>query len=471
MIESIKNKIWEIVQDKEISLVMIFNKKGEILWNKGRQVIGNNVFKGSGFSKTYTQEILRNERFLTAENSFVQINKNLPKSTEHLNIKSLLIIPIEKKHFLYIDSGSRKSFSENEIIRLKTLGEILSEEIVRVENKLSDIGELIGCSEKMLAIQEQMIKYAIVEETILITGESGVGKTHIAELIHNHSGRKGKFITVHTPSLSKNLFESELFGHKKGAFTDAFENKKGLVDEADQGTLFFDEISEVPISFQAKLLRFIDTKKYSIVGDTNEKSANTRIIAATNRNLNEMIKKNHFREDLFFRLQVLEIEIPPLRKRKEDIRLLASNFKNHLQNKTTGEGFFEALQNHDWPGNIRELINVLLKAGLDCQSPINGAEISRIITKSKLRKHTKEESHNNDHIENIIDRIKSGENFFEVAVKPFQDHNLTRDDIKKIIDDFKTGTRGKYINMIDQLNIPQKDYKKFLNFLHWNHLK
>ncbi|UCH96288.1 MAG: sigma-54-dependent Fis family transcriptional regulator, partial [Candidatus Aminicenantes bacterium] len=241
--------------------------------------------------------------------------------------------------------------------------------IDRVKKDDADVGGITGKSEKMKQIRQLVLNYSKENEPVLLLGETGVGKNHTAELIHRHSGREGRFVVASAPNLQEGLFECTLFGHKKGAFTDAKSDRQGLVEEARAGTLFIDEISGVPVSIQARLLRFIESKKYRVLGESFEREANVRIIAASNKDLVKAIENKEFREDLYYRLNVLEIMIPPLRDRKEDIQDFVRHKQTYLKGKEIGPGFMEALYNHEWPGNIRELITVLKRAGICCKSP------------------------------------------------------------------------------------------------------
>jgi transcriptional regulator with PAS, ATPase and Fis domain len=259
----------------------------------------------------------------------------------------------------------------------------MKETIIHKKESEDYINEISGESEEINKVKELIVKYSIEEDPILILGETGVGKSHAAELIHKYSSMSGKFVIADTTIINENLFESEMFGHKKGAFTGAIVDKKGLVDEAKGGTLFIDEIAEVPFSFQAKLLRIIDTKKYRILGETTERKADMRIITATNKVLLKEIEKKEFREDLYYRLNVFQIEIPPLRKRKSDIRALVMERRKYLKGKKIGEEFWKVVCNYDWPGNCRELFTVLKRAGILLNSPIRGADIKSIIDESK----------------------------------------------------------------------------------------
>ena len=222
------------------------------------------------------------------------------------------------------------------------------------------------------AIQEVIVlakKVAPTDANVLLLGETGTGKEVFAQAIHNNSRCSGKqFLALNCSAFSKELLESEIFGHKAGSFTGATKDKKGLIEEANGGTLFLDEIGEIHIDLQSKLLRVLETSEFIKVGDTKSTKVNVRIIAATNRDLKEEIKEGKFREDLFYRLNVFAIQLPSLRERREDIPLLAGNFLKFFAEKTnkhiTGmsKDFTNRLQQQEWKGNIRELKNVIERA-------------------------------------------------------------------------------------------------------------
>ncbi|MDR0534448.1 MAG: sigma-54 dependent transcriptional regulator [Verrucomicrobiales bacterium] len=229
-------------------------------------------------------------------------------------------------------------------------------------DKQYGLESLIGNSSKMAEIFDIIRQVADTKATILIQGESGTGKELVANAIHNLSSRKNKpFMAVHCAALSPQLLESELFGHEKGAFTGAFEKRIGRFEQANHGTIFLDEIGEIDAATQVKLLRVLGERKFERVGSTKTIETDVRVIAATNRNLAEMVKQGSFREDLFYRINVVKIELPPLRERKEDIPLLASSFlkeftkENHKGDLRFSSAAEEALQRYNWPGNVREL--------------------------------------------------------------------------------------------------------------------
>lgn len=243
----------------------------------------------------------------------------------------------------------------------------------------SSLKEMIGKSAAMQKVQEMIRKVAPSRASVLITGESGVGKELVANAIHNLSPRKDKsFIKVHCAALSETLLESELFGHEKGAFTGAEKMQKGRFELAHGGTIFLDEIGEINQSVQIKILRVLQEKKFERVGGEQTIEVDVRIVAATNRNLEEEVKAGRFREDLYYRLNVVHIQVPPLRERKDDIPLLMAGFLEEF-NKENGKEIKgldgkakAAMFRYSWPGNIRELRNCMESAVVMC----SGDEIS-----------------------------------------------------------------------------------------------
>ncbi|MGD8384665.1 MAG: sigma-54 dependent transcriptional regulator [Lysobacterales bacterium] len=228
---------------------------------------------------------------------------------------------------------------------------------------------IIGTSPPMQNVFRLIARGAPTNSTVLLRGESGTGKELIARAIHYNSLRKdGPFVTVDCCSLSENLLESELFGHTKGSFTGAVSNKKGLLEVADGGSLFLDEIGNISLSTQAKLLRFIEEREFKAVGDTRTRTVNIRLITATNKDLEAMVADGSFRDDFYYRINVFPIEVPPLRERREDIPVLAFHFLNLYNSemdrkvKEFSSRAMNLLMNHDWPGNVRELENVVHRA-------------------------------------------------------------------------------------------------------------
>ncbi|MCG7974497.1 MAG: sigma-54 dependent transcriptional regulator [Candidatus Thiodiazotropha taylori] len=238
----------------------------------------------------------------------------------------------------------------------------------QLEQSIQRNSSLVGNSTAMAELKQMIGAVAPNDITVLIQGESGSGKELVARAIHAHSHRKKhNYVAVDCCTLQENLFESELFGHEKGAFTGADKQKKGLIEGAEGGTLFLDEIGEINSSGQAKLLRVLETGQYRRLGSTKDLTANVRIVAATNRDLETMAVEGKFRSDLFFRLNAFNIVIPPLRDRRDDIPELAAHFvKNHTfstrVSKNLSSSAVRSLVSYDWPGNIRELKNVIERA-------------------------------------------------------------------------------------------------------------
>ncbi|MDN3694495.1 sigma-54 dependent transcriptional regulator [Chryseobacterium tructae] len=237
---------------------------------------------------------------------------------------------------------------------------------VQPTSLLKGFERIIGNSPLILHAKKLAEKVALTDAAVLLTGETGTGKEVFANAIHEGSERKkNNFVAINCSAFSKEILESELFGHKQGSFTGALKDKKGLIEEANDGTLFLDEIGEMPIELQAKLLRVLETGEFIKMGETKVSKSDFRLIAATNRNLEEEIKQGNFREDLYFRLNVFEITLPSLRDRKEDLKMLTKNFidlfshKLHLSSIQINPDYYKMLEKNDWKGNIRELRNAI----------------------------------------------------------------------------------------------------------------
>jgi DNA-binding NtrC family response regulator len=236
-----------------------------------------------------------------------------------------------------------------------------------IETKGVETSKIVYCPSKaMKKVYEIAARVAPSDSTILIQGETGVGKDMLAQQIHLSSARKdGSFITLDCGLLSRNLAESELYGHRKGAFSGASETKIGLVERSDQGTLFLDEIGNIDLELQKKFLRFLETRRFRRVGDTKETQVNTRIILATNMDLYNAMEKGEIRKDLLYRMDVISILVPPLRERPEDIPVLANHFLDSHPSKIPGmklmDKSLETLIQYSWPGNVRELKSVINK--------------------------------------------------------------------------------------------------------------
>ncbi len=252
----------------------------------------------------------------------------------------------------------------------------LMDKIQVLENQIReqfDFDEIIGSSPKMIEVLKTISKVSTTQATVLITGQSGTGKELVGKAIHYNSPRKNKsLVTINCGAIPENLQESELFGYKKGAFTGAIQDKKGLIEEADGGTLILDEVGELSPTAQVKLLRFLQNNEVRRVGDTKTSIVDVRIIAMTNRNLEDEVKNNTFREDLFFRLNVVPIILPSLSERPGDIEIMLEHFvkkigkKLHMTKLNITPEAVRLLKIYHWPGNIRELENVLERCAILC---------------------------------------------------------------------------------------------------------
>ena len=274
-----------------------------------------------------------------------------------------------------------KPFKNDEIVLALKKAE--ERESLRRENRAlkeqiqqkAQFESMLAKSEPMLQVFRTIAKIADFKTTVLVTGESGVGKELVARAIHGRGGRRGgPFVAINCGAIPENLLESELFGHKKGAFTDANADRRGLFEEATGGTLFLDEIGELPLNLQVKLLRVLQEETIRRLGDSRDVKVDVRIIAATHRDLTAEVKAGRFREDLFYRINVLAIAIPPLRDRREDIALLIDHFiaKNNIRLGTQIRGLTaearKLLFEYAWPGNVRELENTIERAMVLCDS-------------------------------------------------------------------------------------------------------
>jgi two-component system nitrogen regulation response regulator NtrX len=262
----------------------------------------------------------------------------------------------------------------------------LQEENARLRETIESRFEIVGRSYAIRALTSQIEKVAVTPARVLITGDNGTGKELVARAIHRLSPRNNKpFVEVNCAAIPSELIESELFGHMKGSFTGAVGDRAGKFEQADKGTLFLDEIGDMSLAAQAKVLRVLQDGEVTRIGGTKQHRVDVRVLAATNKNLEEEIAANRFREDLFYRLNVLPLHVPPLRERREDIPLLAQHFVNQLSqrdgapSRTLDSTALEVLQRFDWPGNVRELRNAIERVMILAAGPrITGADVTRL---------------------------------------------------------------------------------------------
>jgi transcriptional regulator with PAS, ATPase and Fis domain len=335
--------------------------------------------------------------------------------------------------------------------------------------------QLIGRSPAIVALQQEVDRVARSDAKVLITGESGVGKEIVAKGIHSRGPRAANiFAPVNCAGLPETLLESELFGHVKGSFTGAYRDKPGKLETAHMGTIFLDEVGEMTLRMQGLLLRFLETGEIQKVGSEGSgRNLNVRVIAATNRDLRDMIKQGTFREDLFYRLNVIHIVVPPLRERREDIPLLVAQFLSQFtaQNRssitTVSPDAMKVLIEYSWPGNVRELENVMERLVVTIPGPtIEVDHLSseiRVHDKIALRpKRERRRTVADDLYRRMIDQRES----FWVTVYPlFMDREITRANVREIVRRGLEEARGNYKIVARLFNMETRDYKRFLNFL------
>jgi transcriptional regulator with GAF, ATPase, and Fis domain len=340
---------------------------------------------------------------------------------------------------------------------------------------------MVGRSDAIRAIEADIDCAARSDAKVLITGETGVGKEVVARIIHQRSLRSaGPLVTVNCAGLPDSLLESELFGHARGSFTGAYRDKPGLLEMAPNGTVFLDEVGEMSMRMQVVLLRFLETGEIQRIGsDRSHTRVNVRLVTATNRDLSTQIASGAFREDLYFRLNVIRLSVPPLRERVEDIPLLVDYFLDaySIQHRVarpqaTGAAM-EILMAHRWPGNIRELKNVIerlvLRASGQQILPSDlPADVSDTLEAARPvpREDGPSGASHRSVAEELAGRMLQHEESFWSAVYPgFMSRDLTRDDLRKIVKIGLETTNGNYRLLVQLFNMPEDDYKRFLGFL------
>ena len=338
----------------------------------------------------------------------------------------------------------------------------------------------IGISAAMRAVEAEIEYAARSEVKVLITGESGVGKEIIARLIHHRSRRASTpLVTLNCAGIPDSLLESALFGHEKGSFTGAHRDRQGLLEMANGGTIFLDEIGEMSLRMQAALLRFLENGELQRVGsDRVQQRVDVRVLAATNRPLKDRIRAGDFREDLYYRLNVIHIAIPPLRERREDVPGLLQYFldtyavQHDIHRPQMTAETVEQLLRYDWPGNVRELKNVaerlIVRDGSRVLQPDDlPPEIQRMQdTDTPAQGPAFDPRTATSRATTLYERmVRGGEAFWQAVHPLFMSRDLTRDDVRALLGRGLEQTRGSYKLLVELFNMPPSDYKRFLNFL------
>ncbi len=329
---------------------------------------------------------------------------------------------------------------------------------------------LVHASAQMREILSLVGRVATGDAKVLITGESGVGKDLIAREIHSRSPRAPRAcIAVNCAGLTETLLESELFGHVKGSFTGAYRDKPGKLQLAHRGTLFLDEVGEMSLRMQALLLRFLENGEIQAVGADHAKSTvDVRVVAATNRNLADMVAGGQFREDLLYRLRVIHIHVPPLRERKEDVRVLVQFLvaKNGSRVVEFSEDALRVLERYRWPGNVRELQNVVEQAlWMSNGSTVDVEHLPVAVQTAAEHVLPVKERRRQVADELYGALVNGGYNFWEHVHPLFLQRDVTRHDMRELVRRGLTTTRGNYRSLLRLFGLPAGDYKRFLNFL------
>jgi transcriptional regulator with GAF, ATPase, and Fis domain len=331
---------------------------------------------------------------------------------------------------------------------------------------------VIGLSEPLAQVLHQTARVAGFEESVLITGESGSGKEALAQAIYLLSRRRGSpCITVNCPQFQEgNLTVSELFGHTRGSFTGAIADRKGCFEAADGGAIFLDEIGDLHPSAQVMLLRALATGEFCPLGSTVPRTVNVRVIAATNRDVDELRMSENFRDDLFFRLRAFHIAVPPLRERHDDWALLAEYFLDKLRArygvaKTFSAESMRVLATHDWPGNVRELASVVTTGYAMCDSLLIQPEdfMSQIMSRQPPGEGFEQQ---------LLRRMSvDREDFWSTVHAAFMNRDLNRTQVKGIVQRGLIKTRGSYRKLLAEFNLSDSDYQRLMDFLRHHRLK
>ncbi len=336
-------------------------------------------------------------------------------------------------------------------------------------------GEITGESSAIVELRQEIERVARSDAKVLVTGESGVGKELVARAIHARSLRANRpFVPVNCAGLPETLLESELFGHVKGSFTGAYRDKPGKLETAHEGTIFLDEVGEMSLRMQGLLLRFLETGELQKVGSERAGTpVNVRVVAATNKPLSEMIAQGTFREDLFYRLNVIHLLVPPLRQRKQDIRAMIDHFLRQFQraNRSSVESIapdaLEALMDYSWPGNVRELQNVLERLVVVGRGAV--VELGDLPAELRANRRCAAApvvAPSVDVVEDLYSRLTHRRESFWTTVYPlYMQREITRAHVRDVVRKGLEEARGNYKIMVELFNMEAGDYKKFLNFL------
>jgi DNA-binding NtrC family response regulator len=331
--------------------------------------------------------------------------------------------------------------------------------------------DMVGLSPVMVELQTTLEKLARYQEPVLVTGESGAGKEHIAQALYLWGQQGPKpYVSVNCPQFQDgNLTVSELFGHTRGSFTGAIGERRGAFEEADGGLIFLDEIGDLPPPAQAMLLRTLATGEYRALGSDRPRTVNVRVVSATNRPLNQLMLEEKFRADLFFRLRHFHVEVPPLRKRGDDWRLLLDYCLRRLANrygerKTFSKASMRLLEGYSWPGNVRQLVG-LVNSGYAMAD-------SATIEPPDFESHMGGAGDKPPAVDDLYQRVTTGGgSFWNDVYQPFMDRDLNRHQVRAIIRKGFEAAHWNYRRLLQVLRVPSSDYQRFMDFLRHHQLK
>ncbi len=343
-----------------------------------------------------------------------------------------------------------------------------------------ELTKLVGASPAIQALQEEIYYASRCDAKVLITGESGAGKEIVARLIHEGSTRRrAQLITVNCAALTETLLETELFGHVRGSFTGAYRDRSGVFELANRGTVFMDEIGETTPRMQGLLLRFLETGEIQRVGsDQVSTRVDVRVIAATNRVLVESVAAKTFREDLYYRLNVIHLQVPPLRDRKDDVPLLMRHFLEAFARQyqspvpIVSKDALEVLMEHPWPGNVRELKNVVERLVIrGSNGEIGRDDLPLDVVRAVAAPSAQSPRNAPRPVADVLydQMVKEGQSFWSVVYAPFISRDLTREDLRALVKKGLERTAGNYKVLVELFNMPADDYKRFLGFLRKYH--
>jgi transcriptional regulator with GAF, ATPase, and Fis domain len=337
---------------------------------------------------------------------------------------------------------------------------------------------IVGISPQINDLLAEARRIARTDARVLITGESGVGKELIAQFIHSQSPRGGRpFVALNCAGLPETLLESELFGHAKGSFTGAYRDKPGKFELAHSGTLFLDEVGEMSLRMQGLLLRVLETGELQKVGaDSLALRVNCRVISATNRSLTDSIQQGAFRQDLFYRLDVVHVHVPPLREHAEDVPLLARHFMERFSRELDVVPILspeacEVLQGCQWPGNVRQLENVVQRLAINCrQAVITPADLPAEIIRDAPALSTYPRVERRWSVaDGLYEQVRGGASFWTVVHDQYLKRELTKADVRALVKRGLEEARGNYRGVLRLFGLPVSDYQRFMSFLRKQH--